>query len=206
MTGAGTSNSAPQERQRPAGTVQAALWSLAGQAWRLRFFARRPSRQELRNFVLSRMPPGGVCAEIGVSKGNFSASILAAARPRRLYLIDPWISRPELEQSVRARFAAEIRAGTVEVIHETSEAASERFADCSLDWLYIDGNHNYEFVRKDLELYYPKVKSGGYIVCDDYHYAGRWNDGVTRAVDEFMTTGRCQRIFKRRSQFVMRKR
>jgi predicted O-methyltransferase YrrM len=185
--------------------MRSALWPLAGLVWKLRFTGRRPSREALRDFVLGRMPPGGVCAEIGVSHGNFSASILAINRPRRLYLIDPWISRPELEESVRTRFAGEIRAGTVEALHSTSEAASEKFADDSLDWLYIDGDHNYEFVRKDLELYYPKVKSGGYIVCDDYHYAGKWNDGVTRAVDEFMTTGRCRRIFKRRSQFVMRK-
>jgi predicted O-methyltransferase YrrM len=186
--------------------MRSALWLLEGLGWRLRFIARRPSREELRNFILARMPRGGVCAEIGVAHGNFSASILAIARPRRLSLIDPWISRPELEESVRARFADEIRAGRVEVIHSTSEAASGKFADQSLDWLYIDGNHNYEFVRKDLELYFPKVKRGGYIVCDDYHYAGKWNDGVTRAVDEFMTTRRCRRIFKRRSQFVMRKR
>jgi predicted O-methyltransferase YrrM len=186
--------------------MRSALWPLAGLGWKLRFIGRRPSREELRNFILARMPPGGVCAEIGVSHGNFSASIIGIARPRRLYLIDPWISRPELEESVRARFAEEIRAGTVEVIHSTSEAAAEKFGGASLDWLYIDGNHHYEFVRKDLELYFPKVKRGGFIVCDDYHYAGKWNDGVTRAVDEFMTSGRCRRIFKRRSQFVMRKR
>jgi predicted O-methyltransferase YrrM len=185
--------------------MRAALWSIAAQGWRLRFLGRRPSRAELRDFLLARMPRGGVCAEIGVAHGNFTARILAIARPRRLYLIDPWLSHPEREREVRERFAAEIRAGTIEVLHATSEDACANIADGSLDWLYVDGNHNYEFVRKDLELYCPKVRRGGYIVCDDYHYAGRWNDGVTRAVDEFMASGRCARIFKRRSQFVMRK-
>jgi len=52
---------------------------------------------------------------------------------------------------------------------------------------------------------YFKLKAAGYIVCDDYHHAGFWEDGVTRAVDEFVASGRAQRIFKRRSQFVMRK-
>ena len=37
----------------------------------------------------------------------------------------------------------------------------------NIDFLYIDGNHKYTYVYKDLELYYPKVKSNCYIIGDD---------------------------------------
>ena len=172
---------------------------------------RRPDRETVREFVLRKMP-AGQCAEIGVMNGDFSAKILEISRPTTLYLIDPWFDAPgavgtheERYQYVCARFAAEIASGRIRLIRETSESAAPKIADASLAWVYIDGNHSYEFVKRDLELYFAKVKAGGYVVCDDYHYAGNWSDGVTRAVDEFMDRGTCRKIFKRRSQFVMQR-
>jgi hypothetical protein len=182
--------------------------------WRFRFLGRRPTRDEVRDFIMRRMPARGTCAEIGVDKGILSERILKLARPRKLYLIDPWFPDPtgtrnpspeERYQMVRKRFTGEVERGEVEIMREPSETAVSHFEDESLDWLYVDGNHHYEFVKRDLELYLPKVKRHGYVVCDDYHYAGTWDDGVTRAIDEFMTKGSCEKIFKRRSQFVMRK-
>ena len=197
--------------------------------WRLRFAARRPDREEVREFILRRMPRRGVVAEIGVDLGDFSEKILALNRPRELHLIDPWtVESGEYRQRlpggagpavdsqrrldtvarfavVRDRFTSEIDSGGVMLHRANSEVAGAEFPDRCFDWVYIDGNHSYEFVRQDLELYWRKLKPGGYIVCDDYHHAGFWDDGVTRAVDEFMASGRARRIFKRRSQFVMRK-
>lgn len=182
--------------------------------WRLRFAGRRPGYAEVREFLLGRMPRAGVCAEIGVFKGDFSEAILRVNRPRRLYLIDPWFpgaaDLPQLDadatySSVCERFASEIATGTVVVNREPSATAAGRLADGTFDWIYIDGDHHYAAVRQDLKLYFPKVKPGGYIVCDDYHFAGNFDDGVTRAVDEFVARGTCRKVFKRRSQFVMRK-
>lgn len=195
--------------------------------WRWRFAGRRPEREEVREFILRRMPRHGVVAEIGVDLGDLSEKILLINRPRALHLIDPWTaagseyqqhrtvgplaeSPRRLDSSgrfnfVRDRFASDIAGGTVIIHRANSDIAGAEFPDSTFDWVYIDGNHSYEFVRGDLELYYQKLKPGGFIVCDDYHHAGFWNDGVTRAVDEFMASGRARRIFKRRSQFVLRK-
>jgi predicted O-methyltransferase YrrM len=182
--------------------------------WNLRFIGRRPEYDEVRKFVLGRMPRGGIAAEIGVKLGHFSAKILQIAEPVRLYLIDPWLPDPsgaripppdQRYRKVKERFAAELETGRVVVIRERSETAAAKFEDELFDWIYIDGNHHYEFVKRDLEMYYPKVKRGGFIICDDYHYPGTWNDGVTLAVDEFMTKKLARKLFKRRSQFVMRK-
>jgi len=103
------------------------------------------------------------------------------------------------------RLAEPIAKGVAILIRETSAAAVTRFRDNSLDWIYVDGDHRYESVKHDLEQFLPKVRPGGFIICDDYHYAGTWDDGVTRAVDEFMTTSLTRKVFKRRSQFVMRR-
>jgi hypothetical protein len=37
----------------------------------------------------------------------------------------------------------------------------------NIDFLYIDGNHKYKYVFKELQLYYDKVKPGGIIIGDD---------------------------------------
>jgi len=37
----------------------------------------------------------------------------------------------------------------------------------SLDFLFIDGNHMYEFVKMDFEMYSPLVRKGGIIAFHD---------------------------------------
>jgi len=52
-----------------------------------------------------------------------------------------------------------------------------------LDFCYIDANHSYDYVKKDIELYYPKIKQGGFIGGHDFHISAL---GVVRAVLEFV--------------------
>jgi hypothetical protein len=52
-----------------------------------------------RSELLTRMPQGGVVAEIGVDEGEFSAQILAATRPATLHLIDLWVARATTRES-----------------------------------------------------------------------------------------------------------
>jgi len=59
----------------------------------------------------------------------------------------------------------------------------KRFKDEELDFVYIDGNHEYSNVKKDIQLWYPKIKKGAYIAGDDYDW--HLGDDVKRAVNEF---------------------
>ena len=68
-------------------------------------------------------------------------------------------------------------------IKATSKAISKKFANESLDVVFIDLNHTYEAVKEDIKLWLPKVKKGGYIAGDDYHE--HWK-GVIQAVDELL--------------------
>ena len=179
-----------------------------------------------RSLVLHMMPKNSICAEVGVHRGKFSTRILDIVQPRRLHLIDPWKhettelygkalyggrvpgGQPEMDArfaSVCSRFQLEISRGQV-VIHRgpSSEVLGE-FPDNYFDWVYIDGNHLYEFVRQDLELSYQKVKPGGYITGDDYSPGGWWQGGVMRAVDEFVQEYKFQSIDIRYCQYILLK-
>jgi predicted O-methyltransferase YrrM len=63
------------------------------------------------------------------------------------------------------------------------EAALE---GCKLDFLFIDGDHTYDGVRKDFEMYCKLVRKGGLIAFHDIvpgHLCG-WVGGVPRFWDE----------------------
>lgn len=68
-----------------------------------------------------------------------------------------------------------------EKIKDFSYNVVDQFEDESLDFVYIDGEHTYDGVKKDIELYLPKIKKGGYIGGHDYK--PKWQ-GVMDAVDE----------------------
>ncbi len=49
-----------------------------------------------------------------------------------------------------------------------SSAASLEVDDDSLDFVYADGNHEYEYIKEDIELWYPKLKVGGWMMGHDW--------------------------------------
>ena len=178
-----------------------------------------------RRLLLDRVTKGSACAEIGVWKGDFSERILEVVRPRRLHLIDPWQAVEDdvysgaryggklvegqaemdaIHAAVQHRFAREREKGIVEVHRLASVDAATGIGDGELEFVYIDGNHLYEFVKADLEAFAPKVRAGGLIGGDDYGVVGWWEDGVTRAVDEFVASGAATFELQVDTQFLLR--
>jgi hypothetical protein len=181
--------------------------------------------KNIRACILSRIPSRAVCAEIGVYKGNFSKLILER-EPAKLHLVDPWkfevdpayagswyggtlgknqARMDSIYTSVLSRFHSKIRSGVVEVHRNTSAESCSQFADNYFDWIYIDGNHQYEFVKLDLETFLPKLKPHGLVAGDDYGSPGWWQDGVTKAVDEAVACGQFEKLLIENHQFLLRK-
>lgn len=52
----------------------------------------------------------------------------------------------------------------------------------NFDFVYIDGNHDYESVARDMKDWFPKLKSGGILCGHDYNET---NPGTKKAVNEF---------------------
>jgi predicted O-methyltransferase YrrM len=60
--------------------------------------------------------------------------------------------------------------------------SSKDFNDNSISAIFIDGDHSYSGVKKDLENWYPKIKPGGIVSGHDYIWGGK---GVKPVVDSF---------------------
>ena len=156
-----------------------------------RLFRQRRHGQSPRAKLLKQIPAGGICVEIGVDEGDFSAQILRLTKPQCLHLIDPWqhevghglysIGQQGMDerfQRVCDRFRKQVGRGQVQIHRTTSSKGANSFPLRYCDFIYIDGNHLYPFVKQDLDLYWPKVKHGGYLAGDDYGVEGWWGNGV----------------------------
>jgi Methyltransferase domain len=136
-----------------------------------------------RIVLLERLPHGGTVAEIGTLHGDFAREILRIAKPRELHLVDIFIEP-------RARELADDPSLKDHVhLHKSDSAeALESFPDAYFDWIYIDAQHTYEGVKRDIAAASRKVKSGGFLVFNDYtiwSYIEMQPYGVVPAVNAF---------------------
>lgn len=116
--------------------------------------------------------------EVGVERAVYS-KVICKNNPQleRLYLVDPWTAyrgyREHVSQEKLDGFFEITSNRTrdwpfVEIIREFSSIASARFDDESLDFVYLDGNHEFRQVVNDISDWYPKVKKGGIISGHDF--------------------------------------
>ena len=130
-----------------------------------------------REAMLEALPRGGKVAEVGVWKGDFSRAIARTCSPLEFHLID--LDFGPLEPV----------SGPIKKHQGDSSAILDGFEPETFDWLYIDGDHSYEGVRKDLEASHRVLKPGGCLMCNDYT---NWCSpavtpyGVAKAVNEFI--------------------
>lgn len=149
--------------------------------------------------MLTKLGLTGQAAEIGVCEGGFSFCILESW-PGTLHMIDCWehltegykdgCNSPATVQEWRYKLVCDTakKYGPRAVIHRAfSHVAVKRFADESLDFIYVDANHAYEAIKADLASWWPKVKPGGIFAGHDYLDGehGGSDYGVKQAVTEF---------------------
>lgn len=115
-------------------------------------------------------------------------SDVGEARARNEQFAPPPENRGGDEQfaAVTARFQADPR---VHLHRQYSYKAAASFADGHFDFVYLDGNHQYEFVLRDLEDFGAKLKPGGLLFGHDFFedaFARDEHYGVVDAVNTFL--------------------
>jgi len=146
-----------------------------------------------------------VGAEIGVCNGVFTEYMLTHNPALVLYAVDPFImyqkqyesgvvqhgfsTQNEFDEqfkSTKAKLAKFIDRCVL--LRTLSAEAVNVIKNNSLDFVFIDGNHLYNYVKADIISYYDKVKNGGILAGHDYNP----NDinhltNTCRAVNEVFT-------------------
>lgn len=144
------------------------------------------NRLEFLKEILDQVPNGkGI--EVGTFKGELSKEILTMWAGT-LYMLDVWrpLDDEYIDSSNHGNFKDGVYADAMAnisgledravMIRCTSEVGSDIFSDESLDFAYIDANHAYDFVKQDIELWWPKVKKGGWLCGHDFLKIDWWND------------------------------
>lgn len=139
--------------------------------------------------------PYGKFVEIGTWLGQSAAfmavEIANSKKNIDFFCVDTWNGSEEHQEDKRIKENKlyETFLNNISPISEyiipmrmTSEQASKHFKDESLDFVFIDANHEYEEVKKDIIAWYPKVKKGGIFAGHDY--SDTWQ-GVVKAVNEW---------------------
>ena len=113
----------------------------------------------------------------------------------KLYCIDPWEDYkdyPEYkdqQSTIYNGFLGNIeRSGLkdkVVINRGYSNVEVLKFKDDFFDIIYIDGNHEPEYVLEDAVLCFRKLKVGGTLIFDDYGWGGP--DLTKRGIDGFLS-------------------
>jgi SAM-dependent methyltransferase len=130
--------------------------------------------------MLRRLPRGGRVCELGTLRGDFARAILDIVAPDELHLVDVHfgLCRPDVLADPRVRrhemlttdFLARPEAGV-------------------FDWIYVDADHGYAAVVRDIAAAKGRVRPGGLLVFNDFARIvrpGLGVFGVHQAVSEFL--------------------
>lgn len=145
----------------------------------------------------------GCGVEIGVWVGNYAKHICQNWNGREYIGVDSWAEcadwapvNAEGQNEYLEKTLQNLKPWLVGVnpraslYRMTSVEAATFFKSQgrTFDWVYIDANHKYEYVRDDIEAWFGLVRPGGLLAGHDYLHglqSDGFDYGVGRAVDEF---------------------
>jgi predicted O-methyltransferase YrrM len=133
-----------------------------------------------------------IMVELGSWKGQSAAFMAAELKMQnkngvRFFCIDTWQGTSEDEHG-GDKWVKEgklFEKFTENLLEVSDERASYLFPEQSVDICFVDADHSYDGVTKDLELWTPKVKPGGIMSGHDYDPTGSAWQECRRAVDDF---------------------
>ncbi len=133
--------------------------------------------------MVEKFPSGSLFVEVGSYHGcSFSYMVIEGINSGKkidMVAVDacPW---PDVEPAFRENMKP-LEGHFRTLFGGDSFDRAKDFEDGSIDFLFIDANHTYEYVSRDIAAYLPKMKKGGIIAGHDYNMS---HPGVIQAVNE----------------------
>ena len=151
----------------------------------------------LYGILRDRCGVGSRGCEIGVYVGDNAVRLIHFVEPSSLHLVDPYVNhgiegdawtgphvaQEEVEGRMKIMLDRIERTPSSCVVNFHRMTSAEYFAQAdpdSLDWIYIDGNHNEQFVVDDINGALECVRVGGIISGDD-HTNATWKPHIEAA-------------------------
>jgi len=141
--------------------------------------------------------------EVGLEKGKNAQEMFEHIPDLHLYGVDPYRQHAFCSyietamsrrwdnaylQRVKEQAMGRLGHRNFTLLEDFSEEASKQIEDNSLDFVYIDGDHSYDFVMMDVIIWGRKVRKGGIISGHDYYYDNN-KEGrrakVTHAINDY---------------------
>lgn len=128
--------------------------------------------------------------ELGVWKGENAEQLIKNLRIKKIELVDIWGTDNKYKEKDKLEKGKEAFKECRKRLHKCKDKIyyimkSEDFLSYKkgkekYDFIYIDANHEYKYVKKDIELSWKLIKKGGILCGDDFHCMD-----VAKAVVEF---------------------
>jgi hypothetical protein len=150
---------------------------------------------ETRNDLIDKLPKNLKIAELGVFRGDFADELFNRMSPKELYLVDIWSGEfgsgdkdgnnhtviKNMEQVYNDLKNHYKYFDNVYLFRKTTVDFLNSFSDNYFDMIYVDADHSYESVTKDLEISFNKLKRTGILSGHDYIKGTQ----IAAAVDNF---------------------
>lgn len=121
-------------------------------------------REELYDF-LTLLTDNNVKNMLQIGLGHWASTHFT------LSLLLDNVTTVEYDKDFIERYKPEMDEDFETIIHGDSTVVCNDI-DETYDAVFIDGNHSYEYVKKDLENYWSKIKDGGIIALHDANFEG----------------------------------
>lgn len=139
--------------------------------------------------------------EIGTDEGQYAEVLCKTIPELELFCVDPWKAEAyepgyqpesfEKQEYFDKRFneaSNRLKDFNATIVKKTSMEAVKHFPDNSLDFVYIDGNHDLLNVIQDMHYWFKKVRVGGILSGHDFvRYPSRKFNHVQKAVNAYST-------------------
>jgi len=138
----------------------------------------------LVNYVINSQPIINNWVEIGSNLGESSTLLFGFTQIKKIHIIEQSEYSCKL---LNKKFENKINDNKCIIYNNFSKKILPSFLDNSIDCIYIDGNHDYDEVKIDIELSIKKLTVNGFLCGHDYNKS--W-PGVIDAVNFFISTSK----------------
>lgn len=141
--------------------------------------------------------------EIGIEKGKNAQTMFEIIPNLKLYGVDPYQQHPQASyayhatirhwnpqylRSCKRQCLKRMKDRNFTLLEGFSEDVVQKIEDNSLDFVYIDADHSYDFVMQDIILWGRKIRKGGVVSGHDYYddkNTSARRAKVTQAVNDY---------------------